>query len=174
METNVGKLCLEENAGTVWSHYPPSVPWGCQPANQGSTRIRYKTWAVGGSRDSPSWTVPSQRTFFFFFFYLCFTQGELLQVTDSLLLSTFHKNALILPSWNRQKEHQVWGGLLYLCSYEGSRPGRWFATAANNCRISTKFGEPCQSHESTQLSLRNHGRSSQDTKNVNCAHNALA
>lgn len=68
-----------------------------------------------GSRGKQRLTVldcSNQRTFFFFSFYLCFTQGESLQVTDSLLLSTFHKNALILPSWNRQREHQVWRGLL--------------------------------------------------------------
>ena len=60
-----------------------------------------------------------------FFWYPCFIQGEL-RVPDSLLLFIFHKNALILPFCKRGREPQVQRGLFDLCSYEGSRPGRWW------------------------------------------------
>lgn len=60
------------------------------------------------------------------------------------------------------------------CFYERSRAGPQFPPAASMCGMSPKFKELCQSHEPAWLPLRDHGRSPEDTKNVNCAHSALA
>ena len=109
-----------------------------------------------GSRGQQRLTVLDYSELKDFFLYPCFIQGELLRIPDCLLLFIFHKNALILPFCKRRREPQIWRGLLDLCSYEGSRTGRWWKSRIRDFTekisgISTKSGEPCQSHESTRL-----------------------
>ena len=109
-----------------------------------------------GSRGQQRLTVLDYSELKDFFLYPCFIQGELLRIPDCLLLFIFHKNALILPFCKRRREPQVWRGLLDLCSYKGSRTGHWWKSRIRDFTekisgISTKSGEPCQSHELTRL-----------------------